>query len=367
MDLEFLDKKSKVTPLLVRLYDSQKIHKLAKSEQPQAREELTAAVCELLEMGLSHNESELIADVLIGLTRQAEMDFRQALSEKLSAYDTVPLRLVLLLANDEIEVARPILTNSPVLGDADLIYIIKAKGPEYWRAIAARKKMGDEVIGLLAECRNLDAALTLVENHDIKLTPRALVALSDMVQTSEPLAMPFLQREEVDSELAKKLYEHVSIEVKAFIEVEYNVNAEIIIDAVDDILEEVDHSNFMPTQSMLTAALRHRDKGLLTVKMILGGLRRGAIQNFIAQFSLFTAIEPANIISLLEQEKGRGLATVCKAHNVPKEDFVSIFLLTNAVRRKGEMVDMGNMTVAMEYYDKITAQSAREVLNIIEF
>ena len=44
MDLSFLDKSSNVTPLLVKLYDSQQLHNLAKDEQPIARAELTSAV-----------------------------------------------------------------------------------------------------------------------------------------------------------------------------------------------------------------------------------------------------------------------------------------------------------------------------------
>ena len=103
MDLSFLDKSSSVTPLLVRLYDSHKLYSLAKDKKPLARAELTSAVSELLEMDLSPREGELIADVLIELMRQAEKDLCQALSEKLSVVDNVPLRLILQFSNDTID------------------------------------------------------------------------------------------------------------------------------------------------------------------------------------------------------------------------------------------------------------------------
>ncbi|MCK6418949.1 MAG: hypothetical protein L6Q57_08470, partial [Alphaproteobacteria bacterium] len=109
MDLGFLDKSSHVTPLLVKLYDSHKIYTLAHDKKPEARQELTKAVLELLDMDLNPREGELIADVLIALIRQAERDLRQALAERLCAMDNVPLRLVLHMANDEIDVARPVL------------------------------------------------------------------------------------------------------------------------------------------------------------------------------------------------------------------------------------------------------------------
>src|SRR5688572_4950053 len=119
MDLSFLDKSSGVTPLLVRLYDSHKLYRLAKDRKPFARAELTSTVSALLDVALSARETELVADVLIALMRQAEKDLRQALAEKLSILDQVPLRLVLQIANDEIDVAAPVLRNSPILGDLD--------------------------------------------------------------------------------------------------------------------------------------------------------------------------------------------------------------------------------------------------------
>jgi len=151
MDLSFLDKSSNVTPLLVRLYDSHKLHGLAQDEKPLARVELVTAVSELLEMELSPRESELMADVMISLMRQAEVDLREALAERLAVLDNVPLRLVLQLSNDEIDVARPVLKKSTVLGDMDLIYIVKSKGPEYWQAIAQREEISNQVINLLSD------------------------------------------------------------------------------------------------------------------------------------------------------------------------------------------------------------------------
>ena len=108
-------------PMLVKLHDSHKLYSLAQDKQPLAQSELSTAMAELLDMQTTPREEELIADVLIGLMRQAEIDLREALSEKLSIMENVPLRLALHIANDEISVAKPVLKNSIALGDLDLI------------------------------------------------------------------------------------------------------------------------------------------------------------------------------------------------------------------------------------------------------
>lgn len=100
---------SKMAPLLVRLYDAQKIHGMVDNDTPEARAELIEAVSELVGAELNVQEQELLSDVLIALIRQANTDMRLALSERISVLDSAPLRLVLHLANDEIDVASPIL------------------------------------------------------------------------------------------------------------------------------------------------------------------------------------------------------------------------------------------------------------------
>lgn len=366
MDLSFLDKSSSVTPLLVRLYDSQKLYKLAKDKKPLARAELTTAVTDLLQMELSPRESELIADVLIELIRQAEQDLKEALSERLSVLDNVPLRLVLQIANDEIEVAAPVLKNSSVLGDLDLIYIIKSKTPEYWQAIAERKAMSDQVLNILADTRDFETAVTLAENENITLTEHALGILADIAQGSDKLAQPLLRRNEVTEELARSLYEFVGQALKQYITENYPVESAAANEAVDEIVldfvEEKQATEFTPSAQMLKAADRYKDKGLLTVKLMLGTLRRGQIAAFIAQFSGFTGLPSQTIEELLQQTSGQGLAVACRAFEIDKPDFVSIYLLTNRVRNDVSMVDVKDMNRAVQYYDRIKPGVARDII-----
>ncbi len=367
MNLGFLDKSSRVTPLLVQLYDSQRLKSLTKDEQPLARAELVSAVSQLLDMELSARESELIADVLIGLMRQAEVDLRSALAERLASLDNVPLRLVLQMANDEIAVAGSILRHSPVLGDLDLIYLIKSKGPLHWQAMAQREKMSFQVMNLLVDSGDFETACNLVKNMKITLSEHTLTVLSDMARESDEIAMPLVRREEVSAEMARGLYKFVGEEVKRMIQARYNVTDADVMDAVEDVISELmeaagESAEFTPSAVMLKAADRYKEKGLLTIPLMLGTLRRGQFAPFVAQFSRYTGQNPATVVEILSQSSGQGLAVSCKAFDLPKEDFVSIFLLTNRMRNRGRMVDLNDMTKAVNYYNRIGAEMARDIL-----
>ncbi len=366
MDLSFLDKSSGVTPLLVRLYDSQKLYGLAKDKKPLARAELTTAVSQLLEMQLSPRETELVADVLIALMRQAETDLRQALAERLSIMDNVPLRVILQIANDTIDIASPVLRNSPVLSDMDLIYIIKSKSAQYWQAIAARRSLSEHLVNLLADTRDFDTAMVLAENMNIKLNERAMTVLSDLAQGKDQLASPLLRRDEITNDIAASMYKLAGQGIRQYILDNFDVGTDALIDTVDEVIlefmEVTEATNFVPTSSMVKNAERFKEKGLLTVNAMLQTLKRGQVQSFTAQFAEFTGMSISTVSDILNQPSGQGLAVACKAFNIAKTDFISIFLLTNRFRNQGKMVDMKDMNRAIYYFDNIKMEVAQGIM-----
>ena len=366
MDLVDLDHSSKVTPLLVQLYDSHRLSEVARDEKPLARAELTSAITELLEMNLSSRESELVADVLITLMRQAEHDLRHALAEKLSVMDNVPLRLMLQLANDQTEIAGPVLSKSKVFSDLDLIYIIKSKGEEHWQHIAKRKEMSDQIINILVDTGEQGTVLNLLENKDIKLTEYAVDVASNMACYDEVLAKPLLMREEVGEEIARRIYHYVGEALREEIARSYNLDGSIsdmVEETITEFSAQTKHGgDMLPSSSMLSTAERQRDKGLLTLKMMLSSLRRSQTQTFIAQFAKFTGMTSETVADMLAQQSGQGLAVACKAFNICKADFMSIFLLTNRLRNKDKMVDLKDMEKAMGYYARVDEKVAMDII-----
>ncbi len=366
MDLHFLDKASGLTPLLVKLHDTQKLYALAKDKQPLARAELISVITTLFDMDLSARESELVADVLIVLMRQAERDLRCALSEKLSTMDNVPLRLILQISNDEIDIAAPVLRQSNILGELDLIYIIKSKSARYWREIAARKQLSDQVMNILADTRDFGTALALAENNGIKLTEHTLSVLADLARDSETIAAPLLRRDEVTRDLAANLYRFVGEELKQYIVEHHGVEARPLTEAIDEIvLEFVDageEEQLAPPPSTLKMAERLKQKGLLNVNTMLGMLKRGQMQSFVAMFTEYTGLSADTTVSILRQSSGQGLAVTCRAFDISKQEFISLYLLSNRLRNGGKMVDLKDITRAISYYDRIQPAIAKGII-----
>ena len=100
---------------------------MAQDTSADGRRTLVTAVGDLFvdtERQFTEREAALMGDILGALIRDVELTVRKALASKLSAHGQAPANLVIELANDEIEVAAPILENSVVIKDPELIAVI---------------------------------------------------------------------------------------------------------------------------------------------------------------------------------------------------------------------------------------------------
>jgi uncharacterized protein (DUF2336 family) len=351
--------------LLVQLYDKHRMYGLAKDRDPRARGELTDIMSDLLKVQLNLTETELVVDVLVSLVKQAEKDLRKAIAHKLSVMDDAPLRLVLFLANDEIEVATPILKHSMVLNDMDLVYIVKSKTPEYWQVIAERANMAPFLVDALAETKDLITAITLTGNKSIELTDNAMSLLGDMAKANDTLARPLLMREEITHALVKDIYNFVGDSLKEHIRNNFDLKSvEFFNNTFNYVKEELmaaKENNFTVHPEMVKTAEAHLAKKTLNTRTMLDYLKRGQIATFMACLSVYCGLSVKTVENMLRQNSAQGLAIVCRAMEVQKTDFTNMFLLTSRLRGD-RMVAHTELEKAIRYYDKITYEMARSIV-----
>src|SRR3984957_16101640 len=99
---------------------------------------------------------------------------RKALAEALCRASEAPRTLILALAADEPEAAAPVLQNSPVLTDADLVDCARTGGASAQTALARRPNLPPGATAALAEIGERDAVLALIANLEIDLPAELL-------------------------------------------------------------------------------------------------------------------------------------------------------------------------------------------------
>ena len=298
------------------------------------------------------------------------MDLRKAVAAKIADLEAAPLRLLLNLANDDIDVADLILRQSPLLADLDLIYIIKSKNARYWRSIARRESLNEKVMDVLVDTGDVETAVNLLENTKVKLSLYTMNALSDMAQKERRIATPLAYRQELPGDIAARILNFVGKDLKAQLMERFDIQpdeAQTVICEIDHVIDEMTEilsdNDPNPSYMMLDEAHKAKRRGRLRLEYMMESLRRGQLQTFVAQFAVFVDIDPDTLISVLMQEAGHGLAVLCRAAGITKPDFMSIFLLTRRIRNQGVMVETHEITQAVNYYNKITEEMAKEILS----
>jgi uncharacterized protein (DUF2336 family) len=98
----------------------------------------------------STEQLDVYDDVLQTLVAKVDVAARAALAKRIAAVENAPTSTIKALATDEaIEVAEPVLSQSPVLSDDILVQCIAGRGQEHLLAIATRSTLSEEVSGHL--------------------------------------------------------------------------------------------------------------------------------------------------------------------------------------------------------------------------
>lgn len=365
MSINILSRAPEAQNLLISFYDKHKLYEMTGGHEEGSRSELANIMGELMELDVAQNEKEIITEALMSVISQAERNLRLAVSQKMSLSNSAPLRLILNLVSDDIDIATPVLKHSPVLNDTDLLYIVKAQSKEYWRVIAERAGLSSIVIDALADTRDLMTAKTLVQNKNSVLTEHALRVFSVMAEDHEPLTKPLLQRKEMTNDLIKEIYNFVGFELKNYITANFDVDVassfDIALEEVTtEIIENV-NSEFNVTQSMVEEAETLCRNDMLTIYEMVNYLKRGQISTFVACFTVYCGLSLDTAEKMLKQDKGQGLAIVCKAMDIQKTDFINMFLLTSKLR-ENTIVQHSQLAHAIKYFETIEKSMAEEIL-----
>ncbi len=205
---------------------------------------------------LSDRERALMLDILHKVVVDVEMSVRKSLSEALAERADAPPALIRLLADDDIEVAYPVLTRSPVLADIDLIDIVENRAFEHQLAIAMRYAVSEDVSAALVQCGQPTVIETLLRNENAKLSQATIAYLVEESRRVDTFREPLLLREELGQELAKRMFLWVSDTLRDFIVDHFALDANTVGDLLRRAAaDQLEKSNFR------TESIERREAG----------------------------------------------------------------------------------------------------------
>jgi uncharacterized protein (DUF2336 family) len=200
---------------------------LAKSRDPTDREQLLSRlvqICETQEAAHAPRARLEIEAVFMALVADAERDIRARLAERLARAEWAPPQLILMLAHDDIEVARPVIAASPLLDDLALICLLNEATSAHHIEVAQRPKLSARVVEAVID-RGEPAVLTaLAGNHTADITHPCMARLVEHARRIKALGEPLAEHPRMSAALASALYLWVGQALRSAIVARFEVD-----------------------------------------------------------------------------------------------------------------------------------------------
>jgi len=345
----------------------QELLALAHDRSREGREFLVTAAGEFIaeQNGvLNDNERALMTDILSRLVKDVEVSVRQKLALRLADIENAPHTLIVELANDEIEIAAPVLKRSKVLNDIDLIDVIRHKTLEHQLAVALRESISAPVSDALVQSGNPDAVEALLKNEGAAFGPETLETVVEQSRDRRNYQEPLLQRAELGPALAKRMYWWVSAALRTAILDRYELDPQSFDNAMeaavqDTLVEEgADADNKTAPETL--AALMKFDE--VAQNDLVKALRAGNITQFQLMFQKATGLALPMLRVVLFEPGGERLAIVCRAIDMVPKVFAAIYRLLRMSSDGETPLKRGELTRIASLYLDIRPDLAMTVL-----
>jgi uncharacterized protein (DUF2336 family) len=345
--------------------DMGRLAQLAANPQGTTREEIFLAVASLYRIQgsyLNPRERSLMQEILRHLARDVEMAIRISLAERLADDSNAPHDLILLLADDTIEVARPLILRSPLLTETDVLRMIGECGEGHQEAIAGRPNIGEPVTEALVKLEAESVLTALVRNITAKISPAAFEALVEKSRRIANLQDPLARRADLPPELATKMCEWVSDALKGFIVRNYSVAPAALDKALDEAGEVVKSEPAPPKAEPAESAQKLIDKlaasGQLKAGFLLRVLHQGQIDLFDLAFSKLLNASLADTRRRLYEMGPKPVALACRAVGIDRCVFATVFNLSRQARNMRPVLSQAELTDVQSVFAGFTKQAA---------
>lgn len=324
---------------------SESLLDLAKSRQPADRERLLLAIADLCDAPHAGDAMKgpaiqaLLSSIFMSLVVEAERDIRHRLSQKLAAADWAPNALINVLALDDIEIARPIIGQSPVLRDLDLVRLLVEATIEHQIEVARRPRLARSVVAAILQQAEPAVLTALAGNHTAELSPSDMDELVEASRQVAALRTPLSQHPQLTGQLAKRLYLWVGLALRQGLAERFRLDVTVLDEALASSMTEA--QNGLSSEALPRTARegerevmeqRLIDKlhsaGQLRPGYLIRALREGRLGLFATSLAMLGRFDARHVQATLDSDRPELLALACAAVGIDRSVFPDILEMT---------------------------------------
>ncbi len=321
---------------------------------------------------LTPQERHMAGDVLVELLRSADAGLRQSVAKRLVMLNEAPRTILVILAKDEIQIARYVLEESRSLTDSDLIQIARKVSAGHRAVIAKRRKISDAVVDALVEFLEEDVVEALLKNKEAHFSETAIQRILTVSRSHQPYVGLLVKRDELRPSHGLTMFWWANTENRKKILHRFAVTRNVLQESCSDLFPKAAEDGwsdagvrkalqFIERRQRNRAAIQRSDyEGL--EEAINAAETNGLSRKLTEEISYMAGIKPATGAQIMTDKGGEGIAILCKAPGLKREYIEKIW---RSLKRPIHDLD-GTMHPTlkrvMETYDRISTDKAQTVL-----
>lgn len=293
---------------------------LSRDADDGVRSGLAGKICSLLP-DLTRDELDKLRqathEVIEHLARDQATRVRRILSETLKDIAHAPPDVIIRLASDvELVVCAPVLENSPVLTDEDLVTIITSapvKGA--LSAISRRRGISEDVTDAISDTNDVDAIGEMLGNVSAQIREDTLDSIIDRAEGVKPWHGPLVSRPRLSRKAVLRLAEFVAENLLDTMKNRTDLDSEVADAVREEFSRRMEAAERSRTRDEggppAERAKSLFDQGQLNDAAVREAAQSGDVDFVIAALSLKSGLDPAIVDKVFDLPSVKGLISVC--------------------------------------------------------
>ena len=295
------------------------LHWVRQASSGERAEATSALARAYLYSDLSPDDRAAAEGAMIMLLDDPSPLVRLALAEAFASADKAPQVVVHALAADQPDVALPILAQSPLLLEDDLVDLIATGNLDVQIAIAGRSQLPRTLAAAIAEVAEAEACLALLENLDADIAPFSIDRIIERFGHLAPIRENLLARDNLPMAMRQALLTKLSQTLAGFVAARQWLGTEHAEFATKEACEKATVALAADTRyDEVGELVQHlRQSGQLTAGMILRALLSGNVVLFEEAMAELSGVPIDRTIAYIHDKNISGFRALYREAGLP--------------------------------------------------
>lgn len=317
-------------------------------------------------------EHEIAEQIFRLLMKDAVIRVRETLTKSIKDNATIPRDIVLHMAHDVDSVSLPLLADSKVFSDADLVSIVEAsRDISKLLTISKRDGVTARVSDALVETHYPEVVSTLLANASAQIGSRAFDKIIDDFRGEPSVMEAMVERHHLPLSVVERLVNEASSAVAEQLKHKYQLTDEQLNKdtgtARDDVLVKL-LSRDVPDAEIEMLVAQMASDGRLTPSLVMTALCRGQLTFFAAAMGRFAGIPLASAKRLVTDKGDLGFRGIYTKSELPDTMFDAVRLLLRAVMElEGDEAIPGSMLYANGLVERVLALAGQQNIEYLPY